>query len=83
MKPKKMNMEGNPIAFQPDGRTDGYNRGEKEVEGREEYDRNKRGATEGLVWFTGYAVDEIRGRRAFRMRMTQIWGEKKTPPGND
>ena len=28
---------------------------------------------------TGYAVDEIRGRRAFQMRMTQIGGEKNNP----
>jgi hypothetical protein len=81
MKPEKMNTEGNPTAFQPDGRTDGYTRGEKEVEGvREEYDRNKRDATEGLGRrFTGYAVYEIRGRRAFQMRMTQIGGEENNP----
>ena len=55
-------------------------RGE-EVEGvREEYDRNKRDATEGLdCRFTGYAVDEIRGRRAFQMQMAQIGGEKNNP----
>jgi hypothetical protein len=49
MKPQKKNTEGSPTAFQPDGRTDGYTREEKEVEGgREEYDRNKRSATERL-----------------------------------
>jgi hypothetical protein len=49
------------------------------VEG-EGYDRNKRGATERLdCRFTGYAVDEIRGRRAFQMRMAQIGGEKDNP----
>lgn len=54
MKPKKMNTEGNPTAFQSDGRTDGYTRGEVEG-GREEYDRNKRSATEGLdcYWICG------------------------------
>lgn len=28
---------------------------------------------------TGYAVDEIRGRRAFQTRMAQIGGEKNNP----
>jgi len=66
-----MKTEGNPIAFQPDGRTDGYTQGE-------EYGRNKRGATDGLdCRFTGYLVDEIRGRRAFQMRMAQIGGREK------
>jgi hypothetical protein len=60
----------------------GYTRGGeggRGVEG-EGYDRNKRGATERLdCRFTGYAVDEIRGRRAFQMRMAQIGGEKDNP----
>ena len=75
-----MKTEGNPIAFQPDGRTDGYTQGEKEVERKERggYDRNKRGATDGLDRrFKGYLVDEIRGRRAFQMRMAQIGGREK------
>ena len=62
MKRKKMNTKGNPAAFQPDGRTDGYTRREKEVEvrEREEYDRNKRGATEGLdCKNTGYVVNAL------------------------
>lgn len=77
MKPKKTNTEGNPTAFQPDGQTDGYTRGE-EVEGRKrERSMIKISAVLPRDWFTGYAVDEIRGRRAFQMRMAQIGGEKK------
>lgn len=55
MKPKKTNTEGtegNPTAFQPDGQTDGYTRrgGGRREEEREEYDKNKRGATEESVY---------------------------------
>lgn len=54
--------------------------GGRREEGEEVYDRNKRSVTERLDYrFTGYTVDEIRGRRAFQMRIAQIGGEKNNP----
>ena len=48
-----MKTEGNPIAFQPDGRADGYTQGEKEVERKERGGMIEISAALPMDWIVG------------------------------